>query len=63
MSRGNSHHDHIIETLLGRPATAATYLGERLPPEILAPMTPELPVLLPGSFVDSDQRDSHTDLP
>ena len=62
MTRGSSHHDHIIKTLLGRPATAAIFLRERLPPDIVALMTPELPVLLPGSFIDSDQRDSHTDL-
>lgn len=62
MTRGSSHHDHIIKTLLGHPATAATFLRERLPSEIVALMTPDLPVLLPGSFIDSDQRDSHTDL-
>ncbi|UEM05904.1 Rpn family recombination-promoting nuclease/putative transposase [Skermanella rosea] len=62
MTRGSSHHDHIAKTLLGRPATAATFLRERLPPAIVALMSPDPPVRLSGSFIDSDQRDSDTDL-
>src|SRR5690349_17599094 len=62
MANPGSPHDLLIKTLLGRPSTADIFLRERLPPDIVALMAPEHPVLLPGSFVDTRQRGSHTDL-
>lgn len=62
MTQTGSLHDHLIKLLLGRPATAATFLRERLPPDIVALMAPEPPELMPGSFIDSGRRSHHTDL-
>ena len=62
MTQTGSPHDHLIKLLLGRPATAATFLRERLPPDIVALMTPEPPELMPGSFIDGGRRSHHTDL-
>jgi hypothetical protein len=62
MTQTDSLHDHLIKLLLGRPATAAAFLRERLPPGIVALMAPEPPELMPGSFFDSGRRSHHTDL-
>src|SRR5690242_7837363 len=62
MTQAGSLHDHLIKLLLGRPATAATFLRERLPPGIVALMGPEPPELMPGSFLDRGRRSHHTDL-
>lgn len=62
MTQTGSLHDHLIKLLLGRPATAAAFLRERLPPGIVALMAPEPPELMPGSFIDSGRRSHHTDL-
>jgi predicted transposase YdaD len=62
MTQTGSLHDHLIKLLLGRPATAATFLRERLPAGIVALMTDEPPELIPGSFVDGGRRSHHTDL-
>jgi predicted transposase YdaD len=62
MTQTGSLHDHLIKLLLGRPATAAAFLRERLPPDIVALMAPEPPELMPGSFIDSGRRSHHTDL-
>jgi predicted transposase YdaD len=62
MTQAGSLHDHLIKLLLGKPATAAAFLRERLPPDIVALMAPEPPELMPGSFVDSGRRSHHADL-
>lgn len=62
MTQTGSLHDHLIKLLLGRPATAAAFLRERLPPDIVALMAPELPELMPGSFIDGGRRSHHTHL-
>jgi predicted transposase YdaD len=62
MTQTGSLHDHLIKLLLGRPATAAAFLRERLPPDIVVLMAPEPPELMPGSFIDSGRRSHHTDL-
>lgn len=62
MTQTGSLHDHLIKLLLGRPATAAAFLRERLPPDIVALLTPEPPQLMPGSFIDGGRRSHHTDL-
>jgi predicted transposase YdaD len=62
MTQTGSLHDHLIKLLLGRLATAAAFLRERLPPDIVALMAPEPPELMPGSFIGGGRRSHHTDL-
>ena len=41
---------------------AGTFLREHLPQEIAELLGPELPVPIPGSFVDEELRQHHSDL-
>ena len=54
-------HDRFFKALMDRSAAAGALLRERLPPEIAIRLTDDLPVLMPGSFVDPNMGESHTD--
>lgn len=55
-------HDAFFKQVLSDPKLASTFLREHLPPEVAALLGPELPDLMPGSFVDEDLRQHHADL-
>jgi len=62
MANVSTLHDAFFKRLLGTPEAAATFLRERLPPEIAAALAPDPPEPVPGSFVDKDYRSSQSDL-
>jgi hypothetical protein len=55
-------HDAFFKQILSDPRLAATFLREHLPTEVAALLGPELPDLMPGSFVDEELRQHHSDL-
>src|SRR5271168_5417314 len=55
-------HDIFFKGLLSDPATAGQFFKERLPAEISALLVPEPPELLPGSFIDEEFAEHHSDL-
>jgi Putative transposase, YhgA-like len=55
-------HDSFFKQALDDPALAGTFLREHLPPDIVELLGPERPELIPGSFVDEELRQHHTDL-
>ena len=55
-------HDAFFKQALSDPQLAATFLREHLPPQIAGLLGPESPEPLPGSFVDEDLRQHHSDL-
>ncbi|MDR3514311.1 MAG: Rpn family recombination-promoting nuclease/putative transposase [Azospirillaceae bacterium] len=55
-------HDAFFKQLMSEPATAGLFLRERLPPEVAALLSCEPPELLPGSFVDEELAQHHSDL-
>jgi len=55
-------HDAFFKQVLSQPDLAGTFLRERLPPELAELLGPEPPELVPGSFVDEDLRQHHSDL-
>ncbi len=62
MPKISSPHDAFFKRLLGTPQAAATFLRERLPPEVAAVLAADPPEPVPGSFVDEDYRPSRSDL-
>ena len=54
-------HDRFVKALLSDPKKAGAFLREWLPKEIAALLSPELPELVPGSFVDEKLREHLTD--
>jgi hypothetical protein len=62
MARVSTPHDAFFKRLLGSPEAAATFLRERLPPEIAAVLAPDPPEPVPGSFIDEEYRPSQSDL-
>jgi predicted transposase/invertase (TIGR01784 family) len=48
--------------VLGEPALAGTFLREHLPADVAELLGPELPEPVPGSFVDEELREHHSDL-
>ncbi len=62
MANVSSPHDAFFKRLLGTPEAAATFLRERLPPEIIAALAPDPPEPVPGSFVDVELGLSRSDL-
>ncbi|MGC4118293.1 MAG: Rpn family recombination-promoting nuclease/putative transposase [Myxococcales bacterium] len=57
-----SQHDEYFKALMVQPGTAGTLLRERLPRALAALLEPGEPELLPGSYVDPELRQSHSDL-
>lgn len=55
-------HDAFFKQVLGDPGLAGTFLRERLPPELAELLGPELPEPVPGTYVDEDLRQHHSDL-
>ena len=55
-------HDAFFKQLMREPATAGPFLRERLPAEVVSLLSAETPELLPGSFVDDDLAQHHSDL-
>jgi predicted transposase YdaD len=55
-------HDAFFKQVLSDTALAGTFLREHLPPEVAALLDVEPPELVPGSFVDEELRQHHTDL-
>lgn len=55
-------HDAFFKRTLSDPDLAGTFLRERLPPELAELLGPEPPEPVPGSFVDEDLRQHHSDL-
>jgi len=62
MAEVGTPHDAFFKRLLGSPDAAATFLRERLPPEIAAALAADPPDPVPGSFVDEHLRPSQSDL-
>jgi predicted transposase/invertase (TIGR01784 family) len=57
-----SIHDAFFKQVLSDPMLASTFLREHLPPEVASLLGSELPELIPGSFVDEELRQHHSDL-
>ena len=55
-------HDSFFKSFMSRPEFANTFLREHLPSQLAELLTPELPELQPGSFVDKDLSQHHSDL-
>lgn len=55
-------HDAFFKALMSEPATAGRFLRERLPPPVAALLADTPPELLPGSFIDEDLAQHHSDL-
>ncbi|MFT4085833.1 MAG: Rpn family recombination-promoting nuclease/putative transposase [Gordonia sp. (in: high G+C Gram-positive bacteria)] len=55
-------HDALLRTALGKPEHAGSELLSVLPPEVSAQLDLKQLDLQPGSFVDGELRQSHTDL-
>jgi predicted transposase YdaD len=55
-------HDAFFKQVLSDPMLAGTFLREHLPPDIASLLSPELPEPVPGSFLDEDLRQHHSDL-
>jgi predicted transposase YdaD len=55
-------HDAFFKSFMGEPELAARFLQERLPSEVAELLATERPEPLPGSFVDEDLAQHHSDL-
>jgi len=55
-------HDAFFKQVLSDPSLAAPFLREHLPPEVADLLGPEPPEPIPGSFVDEELREHHSDL-
>jgi predicted transposase/invertase (TIGR01784 family) len=55
-------HDAFFKQSLSDPVLAAAFLREHLPPELANLIGPEAPELCPGTFVDEELRQHHSDL-
>lgn len=55
-------HDSFFKQVLADPNVAATFLRERLPPEVAALLGPKLPERVPGSFIDEELRGHQSDI-
>jgi predicted transposase YdaD len=62
MSRPANIHDSFFKNVLSDRRAAEIFLREHLPPDVVDLLGPELPELLPGSFVDERLGQHHTDL-
>jgi predicted transposase/invertase (TIGR01784 family) len=57
-----SVHDAFFKQALSDPNLAGAFLREHLPPDVALLLGPEPPELVPGSFVDEQLRQHHSDL-
>jgi predicted transposase YdaD len=55
-------HDAFFKRVLSDPRVADTFLREHLPPEVLELLTCDPPEWVPGSYVDEELRQHHSDL-
>jgi predicted transposase/invertase (TIGR01784 family) len=55
-------HDAFFKRILSDPKLADTFLREHLPADIVGLLGPEPPEPVPGSFVDEELRQHHSDL-
>lgn len=55
-------HDAFFKQVLSDPRLAGTFLHEHLPPDVADLLGPEPPEPVPGSFVDEELRQHHSDL-
>jgi len=55
-------HDAFFKQVLSDPELAGTFLREHLPPELTSLLGPETPQPVPGSFVDEELQQHHSDL-
>ena len=55
-------HDSFFKQVLSEPELAGTFLREHLPAEVASLLGSEAPEQIPGSFVDEQLRQHHTDL-
>src|SRR6185437_15432173 len=55
-------HDAFFKQVLSDPTLAALFLREHLPAEVADLLGPEPPEPVPGSFVDEELRQHHSDL-
>jgi predicted transposase YdaD len=55
-------HDAFFKQALADPKLAALFLREHLPSDIAGLLSPEPPEPVPGSFVDEELQQHHTDL-
>ena len=64
MSKSNkiTPHDALFKDLICEPETANRFLRERLPKDIVAQLSDDLPELIPGSFVDEELTQHHSDI-
>jgi len=62
MSNPTNIHDSFFKKVLSDRRDADIFLREHLPPDVVELLSPELPELLPGSFVDEVLGQHHTDL-
>jgi len=62
MSKPTNIHDAFFKSVLSDREAAGIFLREHLPREVVDLLAPELPELLPGSFVDEALGQHHTDL-
>jgi hypothetical protein len=55
-------HDGFFKQVLGDQQTAGIFLREHLPPKLSELLAPSAPEPMPGSFVDEELRQHHSDL-
>jgi predicted transposase YdaD len=55
-------HDAFFKQVLSDPMLAGAFLREHLPPDVASLLSTELPEPIPGSFVDEELRQHHSDL-
>jgi hypothetical protein len=55
-------HDAFFKQVLSDPKLADTFLREHLPADVVGLLGPEPPEPVPGSFVDEELRQHHSDL-
>jgi len=55
-------HDAFFKQVLSDPKLADTFLREHLPADVVGLLGPEPPERVPGSFVDEELRQHHSDL-
>ena len=62
MSKPANIHDSFFKQVLSDRRAADMFLRKHLPQKVAELLAPELPELLPGSFVDELLGQHHTDL-
>jgi predicted transposase YdaD len=55
-------HDAFFRQFMSKPELARTFLREHLPPQVAQLLAPELPEQVPGSYVDEELAQHHSDL-